>query len=203
MAVRGSAQGTQERSRAPRRGVALGHPWVEARVLPWEDPERLGELLLRLTPKLTAVALRFTRDEDAARDVLQNAFEKAVRYGRRFRGQARVSTWLHRIVTNEALLWLRREKRRARRLVHIEEVRRLRLVDPSPAPPDLASHRECTARLRAAVARLRPEEREVVEHCALGRSYAELGRSTGTHPGALKSRAFRARRRLAVMVDEV
>ncbi len=177
MTVIGSAQGTQERSLAPRRRVALGHPWLEARILPWGDPERLGELLLRLAPKLTAVALRVTRDEDAARDVLQNALEKAVRHARRFRGQARVSTWLSSIVTNEALLWLRREKRRARRLVQLDEVRRLRLVDPSPAPPDLASHRERTARLRAAVARLRPEEREVVEHRTRGRSCAELARS--------------------------
>jgi DNA-directed RNA polymerase specialized sigma24 family protein len=48
---------------------------------------------------------------------------------------------------------------------------------------------------------LRPREREVLEQCALaGRSYADLARCTGTHPAALKSRAFRARRHLSLIL---
>ena len=50
---------------------------------------------------------------------------------------------------------------------------------------------------------LRQEERDVLEHCALGgRSYADLARCTGTHPAALKSRAFRARRHLSLILRQ-
>ena len=60
------------------------------RVLPVDDPERLGEVLGRLQPRLTAVALRFTKDPETARDVVQSAFEKVVRHGVRFQGQSLV-----------------------------------------------------------------------------------------------------------------
>jgi RNA polymerase sigma-70 factor (ECF subfamily) len=80
--------------------------------LPLRDPERLGALIRSLEPRLAAVALGVTKDPDAAQDVLQNAFEKVLRDGEKFRGQSRVSTWLYRIVTNEALMWRRRQSRR-------------------------------------------------------------------------------------------
>ncbi|GAG33939.1 unnamed protein product, partial [marine sediment metagenome] len=67
--------------------------------LPLRDPERMDALIRSLEPRLAAVALGVTKDPDAAQDVLQNAFEKVLRHGEKFRGQARVSTWLYRIVT--------------------------------------------------------------------------------------------------------
>ena len=81
--------------------------------LPMDDPEALGRLLLSLEPRLQAVATRITRNPETSRDVVQNAFEKVLRHGSRFEGQSRVSTWLHRIVTNEALMWLRSHRRRS------------------------------------------------------------------------------------------
>ncbi len=91
------------------------HTTALARALPHCDRGRLGALFRSLEPRLTAVALRITRDESTAQDVVQNAFEKALRHGHRFRGECLVSTWMHRIVANEALMWLRSERRRARR----------------------------------------------------------------------------------------
>jgi RNA polymerase sigma-70 factor (ECF subfamily) len=164
-------------------------------VLPCSDRERLGALLASLAPRLTAVALRLTRDPESAQDVVQNAFEKVLRNGARYRGTARVSTWIHRIVVNEALMWLRSQKRRSRVLT----------LDPPPAPAvDDALHpgdalddaRAC-ARLRDELAKLPAEDRDVLERCAMaGLSYAEYAQRTGTHPAAVKSRAHRARRRL-------
>ena len=171
------------------------------RQLPRDDPKRLGELLRSLEPRLVAVAMRITREREAARDVVQTAFEKALRQARGFRGQARVSTWLHRIVINEALMWLRSERRHQRRLVEFDLRSEAALADAAPDAPELLARYEEASRLRAGLRTLRPEEREVLEHCALeGRSYAELGRRTRTHPGALKSRAFRARQRLSLIL---
>lgn len=66
---------------------------------------RLGALYQELAPRLVRVAQRLTRDALAAENVVQTAFEKALRHVADFRGDARLSTWLHRIVTNEALVW--------------------------------------------------------------------------------------------------
>jgi RNA polymerase sigma-70 factor (ECF subfamily) len=165
--------------------------------LPHDDPERLGALLAGLEPRLTAVALRFTRDPESARDVVQNAFEKVVRHGARFAGQSRVSTWMHRIVANEALMWLRSEKRR-RELHPVADTESERVADPAPATCDELDRRRGVARLRQAIVGLAPEERDVMEQCALGGlSYVEFSAATGVDPAAAKTRAFRARRRLA------
>jgi RNA polymerase sigma-70 factor (ECF subfamily) len=163
----------------------------------------MGELLRSLEPRLVAVAIRITREREAARDVVQAAFEKALRQARGFRGQARVSTWLHRIVVNKALMWLRSERRHRRRLVELDSDSEAALADPALDAPELLARHEQASRLHAGMRTLRPEEREVIEQCALGeRSYADLAQRTGTHPAALKSRAFRARQRLSLILRE-
>jgi RNA polymerase sigma-70 factor (ECF subfamily) len=173
------------------------------RVLPHRDPERLGALLERLEPRLRAVALRFTKDADTARDIVQSAFEKAIRHGAGFQGQSLVSTWMHRIVANEALMWLRSERRRAEVSSETGRGDEAAVADSAPGPAEDLDRRLRTARLREAIEQLCREEREVVLSCALaGLSYAEYGERTGTHPAAVKSRAFRARRRLGALLTE-
>lgn len=175
-----------------------------ARALPLQDPARLGALLARLQPRLLGLARSFTRDATAAEDVVQNAFEKALRHGARFRGGARVSTWLYRIVANESLMWLRSERRRLARLVDQDPQDWSRTPDPDPGALTLLSERERCAKLLAGLDRLRPGERELLLRSATAdKSYQELGAETGLHPGAVKSRVFRARRRLAEVVGEM
>ncbi len=165
--------------------------------LPLLDAERLGALFQELLPRLIAVALRYTRDPDAARDVVQNAFEKVVRHGDQFRGGSKPSTWIHRIVANEALMWLRAERRRQRRWVTSEAWDQLPRPDPSPTAAECVERASEVRQLARAVAALREDERVVVEQCALeGRTYEDLGQSLGVHAAAVKSRAFRARRQL-------
>jgi RNA polymerase sigma-70 factor (ECF subfamily) len=173
-----------------------------SRTLPVDDAERLGELLGRLQPRLTAVALRFTKDPEIARDVVQSAFEKVVRHGVHFQGQSLVSTWVHRIVINEALMWLRTQRRRAEVQGQRGEIEDAYLADTAPGPGEEIDRRLLIARLREGIARLCGEERDVLMNCALaGLSYAEYGTRTGTHPAALKSRAFRARRHLGTLLQ--
>ncbi len=165
--------------------------------LPANDADQLGALLLRLEPRLRAVALRYTRDADSAADVLQNAFEKVVRHAARFRGASAVSTWMHRIVVNEALMWLRSERRHARRRNDGIDVERVAVADPAAAAPDLIAAHQARARLAAAIGRLAPAERLVIDCCAIGgESYRAFARRSGVDSTAVKSRAFRARRKL-------
>ena len=151
---------------------------------------------------MNAVALRYTRDPEVAKDIVQNAFEKVLRHGSKFRGQSLVSTWIHRIVVNEALMWLRSEGRH--RTVHEDEPSvAAALVDPGAGPEHLADTRQRKAQLFKLMNALSREERDVVLGCALGgASYAEYGARRGIHPAAVKSRAFRARRRLEEAVNK-
>jgi len=171
--------------------------------LPLRDPEQLGAMLAHLEPRLASVALGFTRDPEAARDVVQNAFEKVLRHGEKFRGQSRVSTWIHRIVANEALMWLRSQRRRREDPLEGESGSVPFLVDSSPGPAEVLLECEQIHRLGSSLRRLSGDERDIVSSCALeGQSYAEYGRRRGLHPSAVKSRAFRARKRLAVLLQE-
>jgi len=65
------------------------------------------------TPRLLATARRLLRDEEDARDAVQEAFAQAFRALPSFAGHARLSTWLQRIAINAALMQLRRRKRRS------------------------------------------------------------------------------------------
>ena len=176
----------------------------DATHLPCQDSEQLGALLRSLEPRLIALALRFTRDADSARDVVQNAFEKVVRHGHEFRGKAKVSTWLHRIVANEAMMWLRSARRRSGRAVSVADLDTLDFVDTAPSAPEQLEKHQRRERVRAGVRHLQPQERDVVLHCVLAdRSYAQFGAEAGIHPAAVKTRAFRARRKLGRILKDV
>ena len=71
------------------------------------------ESLVRATSaRLLAVARRIVGSEEEARDVVQEAFISAFKAIDRFEGNAKLSTWLHRIVVNKALMRLRTRKRK-------------------------------------------------------------------------------------------
>ncbi len=70
------------------------------------------ETLVRLhAPRLLSVTRRLLRNEDDAREALQEAFVNASRAVQEFDGASRLSTWLHRIAVNCALMKLRSRKR--------------------------------------------------------------------------------------------
>lgn len=66
----------------------------------------------RETPRLLAVARRLLRNEEDAKDAVQDAFVSAFRALEQFEGGCRLSTWLHRIVVNAALMRLRTQRRK-------------------------------------------------------------------------------------------
>ena len=72
----------------------------------------LEDLVRRFGPRLLAVARRLVRNEDDARDVVQDGLVAAFRAMGSFQGQSSPETWLHRIVVNTALMKLRARRRR-------------------------------------------------------------------------------------------
>src|SRR5436309_1962203 len=132
--------------------------------------ERSYEILdRRYGGRMLRVARRLLRIEEDAEDVVQEAFLSAFRSIDRFRGDSALSTWLHRIVVNAALMKLRRSSSRPE--VRVEDClptfdakgRYAKPVELWSAPADsLLLREETRARVRERVATLPPKYSEVV-----------------------------------------
>jgi RNA polymerase sigma factor (sigma-70 family) len=111
-------------------------------VLIREDARELQEAVLKYLPLLYRRACRYVGDTDDAEDAVQDALLSAYKHLDRFRGKAKMTTWLTSIVTNSALTQLRRRPRRP----HLSLDERLaeeqdycvsdRLADARPNPED-------------------------------------------------------------------
>src|SRR5947208_15164880 len=77
-----------------------------------DDSEAFGEIVRRWERKIFALCFGMLGREDDARDACQEAFIAAYRNIANFRGEARVSSWLHRIAVNQWLTTNRRQKSR-------------------------------------------------------------------------------------------
>lgn len=169
------------------------------------DPDAFGALFARHRDRLWAVALRTTGDPEEAADALQDALVAAFRRLDSYRGEAAVTTWLHRIVVNACLDRMRRRK--------------VRLADPlpddlddhadrgSPAtasvldPADVASDHERRDLVMAALATLAPEQRAALVLVDMeGYSVEETAAMLDCAPGTVKSRCARGRARLAPLL---
>lgn len=75
------------------------------------EPEAFETLVRTYSGRLLRVARRFLRDEEDARDAVQDALISAYKSIGRFDAEARLSTWLHKIVVNSALMKLRTRRR--------------------------------------------------------------------------------------------
>jgi RNA polymerase sigma-70 factor (ECF subfamily) len=173
-----------------------------APILPGPARFPLERELVALAPRLRAVALRVVHDGDDADDVVQNAYEKAIRAVAGFRGDASLSTWMHRIVVNEALMWLRTRRRRMQRVVGPGPALDLAL-DPAPSPEDAAIHSKTGTRLQALLSELPATDREaLLATLQEDTSARDRAARLSLEPAALKTRAHRARRRLAARFAE-
>jgi RNA polymerase sigma-70 factor (ECF subfamily) len=158
----------------------------------------LGDQLAAMRPALLALGRRLTRDESAAEDVVQSAFEKVLLHGGEFQGRSALRTWVWRIATNEAID-LHRARAREQRL-HAAVVERAvePLVAVFESPGESLERRLRGERVRAGIASLSARDREILEFWAQSeRSDLERrGRSGRTCARTLRTRLFRARQRL-------
>lgn len=86
------------------------------------DRDAFGELVRIHQDEVYTLAVRLTRDPDLASDVAQDAFVRAWRAMPKFRGDAKFSTWMHRITVNTA--WTHRTKRNKVRLDPLDDMHR-------------------------------------------------------------------------------
>ena len=148
------------------------------------------------------LAFRMLNDPQDAEDILQETFLKAYRHLKSFDGRSSLSTWLYRIATNEALMFLRRRRMET---VSIDESKEtdtgeqepLQIIDWCCLPEEELVSAEAQAYLDEAVTRLSPNLRVVfVLRDIQGLSTHEVGEVLNLTETAVKTRLSRARLQL-------
>ena len=161
------------------------------------DADRFEALVLANEDGVYRLCLRMLGSEQDALDASQEAFLKAYRSLAGFRGESAFSTWLYRLAANVCLDMLRRRPEQPP-LSGDEDDRASALPDPGPTPYQALEKKELRAVVDRALQSLSPEFREaVVLRDVNGLSYEEIAAVTGLEPGTVKSRIFRARKKLA------
>jgi RNA polymerase sigma-70 factor (ECF subfamily) len=175
------------------------------------DAAAYEALVRQQLPRLLVVARRILGNEDDARDAAQDAFVSAFKNIGQFDGASRLTTWLHRIAVNAALMKLRSRKRRPEQPIDALLPRFLddgHQADP-PAPWSdnafqLLARRETREQVRAMIDRLPESYRTVL----LLRDIEELdteetARLLGVNEGVVKTRLHRARQALRTLLDPI
>ena len=164
------------------------------------------ELLVREYEKnVYNLALRMTGNSEDAYDMSQEAFIKAYNSLSSFRGDSKFSVWLYRIVSNVCLDFLRSRNRRATVSLSVEndegEEVELDIADEASSPQALLDRSLTRDAVRRGLQALPPDHREILLLREIqGLSYDEIAESLDLEVGTVKSRIFRARKKLCAFL---
>lgn len=162
----------------------------------------LGELYRRHGRRVESVARHVVGPSDELEDIVQEVFIELQRALHRFRGEARFTTWLHRVTVNVALQHLRRGRRKG-------WLRWLGLGDApdawlpqAPAPDQAVEARETVRALYAILDGISDKKRVVFALYELeGMALEDIAATVGTSVNTVKSRLFHARREVFEALD--
>jgi RNA polymerase sigma-70 factor, ECF subfamily len=170
-----------------------------------DDQKAITELIHRYQPKVYAIAFHLCSEEsDEVRDVTQEAFFKAIRSIKKFRGQAAFSTWFYRIVVNTCRDFLRRKRKKDRLFPLWQEKPDGNEVSPekNKEQPDLKgpnnpmtvfTGKQLADDVRNALMALPDKQRMVFQLKVLQEmTIKEIAQVTGSSEGTIKSHLFRA-----------
>lgn len=159
------------------------------------DPHAFGLIVKRHRDRMWAVAIRTLGDQEEAADALQDAFISAFRRADSFRGDSKVTTWLHRIVVNACLDRMRRRQVRAADPLPQDQDRAAELA--GPAHDDPAETRERQVDVLNALKQLNEDQRSALVLVDMeGYSVEEAAAILNCAPGTVKSRCARGRAKL-------
>ena len=173
------------------------------------DEDAFGLVVQRYGGRMLATARRFLNNEHDAQDAVQEAFTSAFRALDRFNGDAMLSTWLHRIVVNAALVQLRSKRRRGEQPIETLLPRFDQdgewIDDPATwtdATEAILERRDSREMVRRCIERLPDKHRRVL----LLRDIEELdteetARSLATTANTVKVRLHRARQALKTLIE--
>lgn len=167
------------------------------------DDAAFSALMERHADRLWTLAVRVMKNHEDAADALQDAMISAFRRAGDFRGDAAVTTWLHRIVMNACLDRLRRiAVRKADPLP--EDVDRAPELTAPDDPESAAVSSSIADEVTAALGKINADQRAALVLVDLeGYSVDEAARILGCAPGTVKSRCSRGRTALAGLLKHL
>ncbi len=162
------------------------------------DEQAFAVLIHRHQNQLWAVARRTSHTSDDAADALQDALFNAHRHAHRFRSDAQVTSWLHRIVVNACLDRIRRNK--LRQTVPLPEYDIPAFADPH----DPTISVDLRLSIGHALDALPSDQRAAVVAVDVeGYSVSDAAELLGVPTGTIKSRCSRGRAKLAVVLGHL
>lgn len=172
------------------------------------DANAFETLVLEYEKNVYNIALRMTGNSEDAADMTQEAFIKAYNSLQSFRGDSKFSVWLYRIVSNVCLDFLRSKNRRPTVSLSVEdddgEDAQLDVADESQSPELLLDRKLTRDSVRRGLDSLPPDYRQILLLREIqGLSYDEIAQALSLEVGTVKSRIFRARKRLCTfLIDD-
>lgn len=169
------------------------------------DANAFEELVLKYEKTVYNLALRMVGDRDDAFDMTQEAFIKAYGSLSSFRGDSKFSVWIYRIATNVCLDFLRSKSRKQQVSLTVsdddDEDAQLDIPDPSSTPEQQLIKKISMQSVEEGLKTLPDKQRQILVMRELGgMSYAEIGAALSLEEGTVKSRIFRARKRLCTFL---
>ena len=171
------------------------------------DPTAFATLFSRHRDRLWAVALRTTGDAEEAADALQDALMAAFKRADSYRGDAAVTTWLHRVVVNSALDRMRRRRTRPTEPLpddleeHAGRGSLSTQASGTEDPAEAALRGERQQEVLRALGTLAPDQRAALVLVDMeGHSVDEAAAILGVPAGTVKSRCSRGRARLVPLL---
>jgi RNA polymerase sigma factor (sigma-70 family) len=152
------------------------------------NEETFRKAVTEYRERIFLVLLRYTRNKDDAKDLVQEAFVKAYRSRANFRGESSVYTWLYRIAINLAINY--KSRSRVSSLVSFEDT-----TEPvgTGDPSDGVLDQEMKSQINIAIAKLPPRQRMVfILHYYEERPHAEIASMLGITEGAVKANYHQA-----------
>ena len=168
------------------------------------DANAFEELVLRYEKTVYNLALRMVGDRDDAFDMTQEAFIKAYGSLSSFRGDSKFSVWIYRITTNVCLDFLRSKSRKQQVSLTVsddDEDAQLDIPDPKADPEQQLIKKISMQSVEEGLKTLPDKQRQILVMREIGgMSYAEIGKALSIEEGTVKSRIFRARKRLCIFL---
>ena len=171
-----------------------------------ENPEAFGEIVKRWERKIFALCYGMLAREDEAKDAAQETFIAAYRNLSKFRGEAKVSSWLHRIAVNQCLTTKRRNKSRSEDFLD-DETNADEKVFVAPAhltPSKTTEQNERLQLVRQAVSSLPADLKEIVVMKEFEEmTFQEISDTLDIPLSTVKSRLYTALKQLRAKLERV
>jgi RNA polymerase sigma-70 factor (ECF subfamily) len=171
------------------------------------DVNAFERLVTEYEKAVYAIAQRMTGNAEDAADMTQETFIKAYNSLQSFRGDSKFSVWLYRIASNVCLDFLRSRSRKPTVSLSVEddegEEGQLDIADESQSPEILMERGLTRDAVRRGLDTLPPDYRQILLLREIqGLSYDEIAAVLEIEVGTVKSRIFRARKRLCAFLLE-